>query len=73
MTNKNTAFQPSDTALLSLVHKGYDIELQIADLQAKLDQQDKDTDAAFRARNEAAARDGREVFVDLDAFVESMS
>ncbi|MGE4422965.1 MAG: hypothetical protein AB7D39_11770 [Pseudodesulfovibrio sp.] len=65
--------EAADTNLKGLIGKGYDIEFQIADLQAKLDLLDQATDAAFRVRNDLAEQHGQVVFRDIDSFMNAVS
>jgi hypothetical protein len=68
-----TNLEAADTNLKDLIDQGYDIEFQIADLQAKLDLVDQNTEVAFHARNELAERHGQPVFGDIDSFVDTVS
>lgn len=65
--------EAADTNLKRLIGKGYDIEFQIADLQAKLDLLDQTTDAAFRVRNDLAELHGQVVFRNIDSFMDAVS
>lgn len=68
-----TNLEAADTNLKDLIDHGYDIEFQIADLQAELDLVDQNTDVAFRARNELAEQHGQPVFGDILSFVDAVS
>lgn len=72
-TTPSNSLNATDTALMDLINGGHDIYLQIEALQAKLDEHDKQTDAAFTARNELAALQGQEVYRHIDDFVDAVS